>query len=717
MAKFEVKAPDGSIYEVNAPEGATEQQAIEYVQKNFAATKQEPPAAVKAGGMLNEIPRQLGLTARYGLEGLANTAQIATEPIRYLQDKLTPEREGAAKSLPLGMIATNFADKIGLPKPENANERVVGDAARLVAGSGGVVGGAQLASKLPGIAGKVFAGMAANPTSQLTAAAGGGLAGGASREAGGDATGQVISSVLGTVVGGLAPGAIQGITARFNALRASPMQLEGKVALALREGGVDWNEMPQALRTQMLAEVKKATSKGGELNPDALRRLADFKLTNTTPTRGMLTLDPVQITREQNLAKIGANTADEGLQGLAQVQNQNNGQLVRNLNDLGASRGNAFTAGQSSIDRITGLDSRMGARVTDLYNQARNMPGGDIPLNRKDLVDNIYSRLAKENKIAFLPKEVSDFIDTISAGTVKKGGQDFEVPFDAKALDNLMTVISTAQRGTKDGNVKAALSAVRAAIDETPITPVKTQYGGNQVVTQAGAQFLRTEDGKAGQFMDALNKAREAARQRFNWQESSKPVEAALGGVEPDKFVQKFVIGGSYKDAKVLAETGDKGAIRDAILSHIKSKATNGAADEVAKFSQSGFNKALRDIGESKMRLYFSPEEIQQIQANARAASYMQFQPVGSAVNNSNSGALMMGGAYDWINQVASKVPMGKQLIVDPLRSIDISLSQRQAQNLTPALLMQQQKQRAASLLGPTAAFGGLLAAPTPVGP
>ena len=71
----------------------------------------EQPAVVKVGAAINEIPRQIGLTARYGLEGLANTAQIFTEPIRHLQDKIT-----GVPSLPLGQIATSAADW-RMPRP------------------------------------------------------------------------------------------------------------------------------------------------------------------------------------------------------------------------------------------------------------------------------------------------------------------------------------------------------------------------------------------------------------------------------------------------------------------------------------------------------------------------------------------------------------------------------------------------------------------------
>lgn len=132
MPVFEVKGPDGSVYEVNAPEGATEAQAIEYVKSNMGGMRAEKPAAVKVGEFLGEIPRQLGLTARYALEGPAQAAQFITEPVRQLVTDPVSRAMGAGKrGKPLGQMATDFADLIGLPSPQGANERVVGDATRM----------------------------------------------------------------------------------------------------------------------------------------------------------------------------------------------------------------------------------------------------------------------------------------------------------------------------------------------------------------------------------------------------------------------------------------------------------------------------------------------------------------------------------------------------------------------------------------------------------
>jgi hypothetical protein len=695
------------------------------------------PAVVKAGAKGNDlvasIPRQFGLTARYGMEGLANTAQLVTEPIRYLQDLVTPERDQnlsnlvagtrrPPKSMPLGVLASQFADKLGLPKPEGSTERVVGDAARLMAGAGGMGGAARTAQALPGALGQAGAFMSANMPSQLASAAGAGLAGGASREAGGSPLQQGVLSLLGGVAGGMAPGAANlGTDLAKRAVKGgmNPADLDREISVILNRADVDYSQLPAGARKSLRSDLEGALKTGKEIDAAAVARLADFRLTKTTPTRGMIGLDPVQVTREQNLAKIAANTADDQLHGLPRIQNENNATLIQNLNDAGAKGGDPFTAGRAVIDSIAARDGALKSKVTGLYDAARAMPGGDTPLNRSTVVNSVYDALAKQNKMAYLPEDISNTLNSISAGQVSRGGKTFDVPFDAKALDNLLTDIATAQRGTKDGNIKAALSIARKAIDSTGLQPVKREFGGNQVVTQAGAKYLMDKDAEAGQFMEALNKARGAAKGRFAWQESAKPIEAALDGAQPDKFVQKFVIGGSLEDARAVAKNAPVSDVKNAILAHLKEKALSGAEDEVGKFSSSAYNKAMNQIGYRKLGLFFSPEEISGLKAAGRAASYMQHQPVGSAVNNSNSGALMVGKAVDALMGAAKAAPVVGPLAVQPiaggLKSLDIAIRNKQAQNIAPALLKSAEDSAPAgsSLLLPAIAAGGSLAAPT----
>lgn len=717
---------------VNADRAGDADAARQLADAIVAARKVQgaQPTAVRAGSVLNDVGRQVGLTARYGLEGLGGTAQILTEPLRFVTDRVTGS---TGNTVPLGVLASRAADAVGLPKPQGSTERVVGEATKLMAGTGGMAKAAQSTAKaltpalneLPSVAANVAKSFGDNVLQQTGAAAGAGLAGGASKEAGGSWWQQLLSSVIGGVGGGVGVTVAQRTPELFSGvlnavkrevgLGLKPADIDVRISTILGRAGVDYSQVPERVRQGLRAELQGALASNKEVSPDAVRRLLDFKTVGATPTRGMVSQDPVQITREMNLAKVAANSADGELSGLPRLQNQNNKTLIDNLNTLGASRGDLHRAGQSTVQGILSRDAAGQRAVSSLYDKARAMPGGEVQLERAPFINGIYNALTKENKLAFLPDDVSSMLDTISRGQVTRNGQTFPVPFDAKALDNLLTTIATAQRGTTDGNVKAALGIVRNAINSTPIQPIKPVMGGNQLVTGSQAATLRAVDDQAPAFMDALNAAREAARQRFAWQESAKPIQAAIDGVEPDKFVQRFVINGSLKDAQAVAKNAPVSEVRDAILAHLKSKALNEASDEVGKFSQSAYNKALNAIGDRKLAVFFSPEEVGQLRAIGRVASYMQTQPVGSAVNNSNSGALLLGRGLDALNSLANKFPLGKVAITEPVQSIGVGIMQNQAQNVRGGLLAPQPSRPwlpAQMIVGPGIAAGGLLAAP-----
>jgi len=91
----------------------------------------------------------------------------------------------------------------------------------------------------------------------------------------------------------------------------------------------------------------------------------------------------------------------------------------------------------------------------------------------------------------------------------------------------------------------------------------------------------------------------------------------------------------------------------------------------------------------------------------------MTNQPVGSAVNNSNSGALVLGRGLDMLAGASKFGPLGRSLISDPLNEWKLSIGARQAQNITPGLLAQQPRQPLLdSFLLPGMAVGGGLLAP-----
>jgi len=373
IALFEM--PDGRIARFEVPEGTTPEQA----QQMMASYAQNVPTSVKAGQELAGIPRQLGLTGRYALEGLGNAAEVVSEPLRYLTDRLTGS---TGKTLPAGALASRLADTLGLPKPQGADERVIGEAARLVAGSGGMAGAAGMASKLPGLAGQAAGFLAANPGQQIASAAGAGLAGGAVKEVDANPIAQGVAALAGSVAGGLVPRAAGAVgDAARRMIPMKPQDVDMQITALLNRAGVDFSALPEAVRQSLRAELADTLKVGREVNPQALARLADFRAAGVTPTRGTVSLDPVQLTREKNLSKMAANMAEGELSGLPRIENQNNARLIEGMNNLGAAAGRQpVDAGRALTDAIQTRQAGMRANEKSLWDAAKNSPGYRMPI-------------------------------------------------------------------------------------------------------------------------------------------------------------------------------------------------------------------------------------------------------------------------------------------------------------------------------------------------
>lgn len=719
------RGPDGVLRvemgNQNAPVSPAQTQAAAApaAPASKAADAETPPERT----FMEDLARQFGLTARYGMEGVGNALQLFTEPLRTGVVNPIARAVGLHEAAPTRKAASDLAGAVGLPKPETKQERIVGDAARLMAGVAPGFGAAKLLEAAPGIAGEVGGLLTTGPGAQVASAIGAGLLGGITRENGSGPLGQAGGALLGGLAGvGLASAANAGINAGRSLLsRMSPADIDVRLSNALSDAGVDASALPDGVLRALRAEMASMLRTGRELRPDAVRRLADFRTVGATPTRGAITLDPVQITREQNLAKIAANASDDSLSGLPQIQNQNNATLIRYLNNAGAGNApDAVATGESVIGALgRNLEAQQG-NINNLYSAARDSTGRSFPLDGRSFADRAIRELDDRLLGGALPADVRNRINAISSG---------QHPFTVDYAEQFKTAIGNLQRSANDGSTRAALGVVRRALDETPVLGLgeQTAAQGARAVNSGSLPAIPGNPDLGEQAVAAFNQARAAHRAMMQRVEASPALRAVYEGTAtPDQFMNRFVIGkgATIQDVVNLRQNlGNDQAAVNAVRGHIvdwlKGKALNSASDEVGKFSSSAYNKALQSIGERKLAQFFTPEEIAGLRSVGRVGSYMQAQPVGSAVNNSNSGALLAGRGYDLLRSIAGKIPFGEAAILNPLRNIEISIRQGQAQNIMPGLLAQTQRQTpaGASLLLPAASVGGLLAAPSVPGP
>lgn len=712
MPRYEVTSPDGKRWEVEAPEGATQDQVLAYAQQQFASQQKpaqqmsmQQPAAVQAGESmrsgLREIPRQAGLTGRYALEGIGSAFDLLGGPAAAIINNTEIARLAGLPKIsgqPFGNSARAIANAIGLPEPKGATERVIGDAARMVASAGTGAGFASaLGRGASGVAQNVAQRMAANPGTQAVSAAAAGGAGGSVREAGGGPWEQFGASLLAGVAAPLGMSAARNtVEAGANALksRAMPTQeLDARLSFELGKAGVSWQDLGAAVKMQLREDAKKAVVSGQPLDAAALRRLADYRNIGATPLLGDITQDPNILTQQRNLAKQLANTPNFSGANLPNIDNANARRVISTLEGASKSTDDAFTTGQRVIGSVQARDAAMKAQESALYGAARDSSGRALPLDRGAFLNEAFGNLAQNNKMAFLPEPVAKVLNQLGAGKVKVNGQEFDVPFDVNSIDQLKTMLATASRSTQDGNAKAAIKAVRDALEN--VQPRAPAAGGQQLATQAQAASLRAGD-TAGGALEAFDAARSFARSRRQWQESAKFIEDALGGASPDSFVKKHVIGADVGELSKLRDAFAKSpdvleSVRKQLASHILERGrTDG---DTVKFSSAGMQDALKAIGDRKLSLFFSPDEIQQLRSAVNVGRYMQAQPIGSAVNNSNTAGAVLGRLGATLDRI-SPIPGVGPLVAQPLQGGLLQLQMRGMNNVGRGLLAQPLEQQ-----------------------
>lgn len=681
MPTFKFTAPDGKQYTVNGPDGATEQQAFQMLQSQIKAA---PTAAKPFGEQLNDTikdtPRQVGLFARHGLEGVGDTLDFVASPIRAGLNAILPNKkltlsdlvsERAPQPAITGRSGKALADLMHLPEPATANERVVGDATRMLAGGAiPIAGAARVAQNASGVTKTVAQNMAANPLQQLSSAGAAGAAGGYTRETGGNEGSQLLASLAAGVATPLAMNKAQqvggGIRQLMNRAPVDPAQIEIKINSALHPSGMTLGQLAPDVQAGIRNDVAQALRTSDDLSPDALRRLVDYRMTGTMPTVGKLTRDPAQFTQEENLMRVGANSKDKAAQTLGMVKNKNNSRLIELMNETGAGTPDDALAGaQKVIGALQQRVDRVGVRIKDAYQAARDTSGRAAALDPHAFTNRANDLLDEALLGGKLPSDVRNLLNKAAAG---------EMPLTVDTAEQFKTRIGDLQRATTDLAEKKALGLVRGALDDTPLMP------GQEIGQES---------------INAFNRARRLNRTWRKAVENTPALQAVEDGIEPDKFVQQFITGAGPKanvaDVAALRQSIKTSpealaTVKEQIAAHLKKSALNGAADEVGGVSQSAYNKALNAIGERKLRMFFTPQEVDQLKAIGRVASYEQVQPKGSAVNNANT-AGAFAGILDRIagSTLLSKMPLGR-VLSQPAENISIGMKAKGALDAAKAL-------------------------------
>jgi hypothetical protein len=673
---------------VEFPDDMSDEQIVAAIKKNLMGYKSADTAAPKNG-----IPRQLGLTARHLVEGGSDIVGTFSNPLAYLSNKALGTDLPTARSAVSGLL-----DYLNVPSPENATERVVGDASRLLVGTGTMLGAAKAGAKATQGATKyVLDAMQQAPALQASSAIGSGVAGGTTRESGGGNTAQFIASLA----GGLGTPAmlytgqkaVSGINNLANSFKPKPLtnNVDDVIKSAIKSTGLTMDDLAVNIKNQLREDIKGAMKVDGSLSPSALNRLVQYRLIGATPRGANLTFDPVEVTRLHNLTKMGANSKDPAMQELSRIQNSNASMLIDNLDNMGANTADdAYAAGQKVIGALEGRQLAAKKAIGSSYDKARATTGRYAEMDRATFANRANDLLDDAMLGGRISPDVRNRMNAISKG---------DQPFNVNYVEQFKTRIGELQRSSSDAAERKALGLVRQALDETPI------------LSSEGVDSVA-----------AFNSARRVNRAWRGIVEKTPALQAIEDGVQPDNFVKQFIIGSGNKssvmDVAALKSSVKKSpeamqAIRDQITAHLKKSAIGTGQDDAANFSQSAYRKAVQSIGDRKLNLFFDKSEVAKIKAIGDVAFAEQFRPTGSAVNESNSGALVLAGMLDHLGSIPllRKIPLGAEVIGDPLRNAAGSMAARNALNLNGALVpVRQQLPIKPALFAPMAT--GLLSLP-----
>lgn len=233
-------------------------------------------------GSMDDLMRQLGLTARAGITGAASIPTMMADALAGLVNVGT----GKQTMMPSSTGLQNLLDYIGLPKPQSAQERVVQD---ITSGLAGVAGPAAAAGRMVPAAKEFFT---TNLPAQVGSAAGAAGLSGYAREEDVGPMGQLLASLAGGVGGA---GGMVGSTKQMREANIpAVMRTAQEFVRPLTEGG----------REVITGKVLRSLAKEPET---AIENIAAFK-----PT-----VPGYQPTTAQASRDIGLIAAETPIKGLA----------------------------------------------------------------------------------------------------------------------------------------------------------------------------------------------------------------------------------------------------------------------------------------------------------------------------------------------------------------------------------------------------------------
>lgn len=418
------------------------------------------------------------------------------------------------------------------------------------------------------------------------------------------------------------------------------------------------NDLSETALKSIRNEIKTVLKQGKTVDKKAVERMAifdDLKASglDLKPTQKQATGEPNLWRKETELSKL------EGGQALNNRYISQNDALLNHFDNLldktGGMSVSKHQTGENIISALSQGNSLKQQSIKELYNVAKNHLGNDLALDvntivqnsKQAMIDNFINPDKAQN--ALLAK-LKPFLDPANPK-----------PFTLKDKELFVKQINSAMGKTSDGETRAALGIVRSVLEEEVDNSLST-FGNS----------LR------GDARNAWNTARTAAMQRFQSIDQTPALKAAIDDIAPDNFFDNFVLSKttSARDVKSLLNELENNpeSIKDLKLEIMRFISQNAVANQSKSISPAGIDRALKAIGDEKLKLFFNNEELKHLKNLKAVSMYLYSQPMGSNVNNSNSGSAFANimkymGLLDKVPFIGPKINSIQTNVVDGVKA------------------------------------------------
>lgn len=577
MPEYNITSPTGEKFRINAPDGATKQQVMQYAQMQFTQQPaqlpmQEQPTedvtlGQRAGNAWEGIKR--GATLGFGDEiqaGIAGAVGALSPDLTFKQGydqalaDFRGEYEQAREQTPWTTGAGELAGAIGTGI--TATPRVVSGALTNVA-SKGFLPRAVTAAGVGGASGGVYGfGTSENGANERA------------KEA-------AIMAGLGTLTGG-----------GGSAIGSGLGRLGKKVA-----GLID-KKRGASLPATTTPSVPAITG----ADKQALSKLSQSPDEVFAKSMGQKTqLPKAQRLEADALAGLFGDDAERAVrQGLI-AQSRQRKDFLQNLGDIDKA-GNANDVLDNVFDSIKNQSTRLKGDVNDAYALARE--GGGTKIDISDINDGLVANIGKLRQegaydLSLMPQALARVDDLKKIVSAPAGGKITNAKLNA--LENFRTRVTRGITSSQDGSEKSFL---RGVLDEYDDFMYRT---ANEAVDSA-------DDNAIMAFRDAVRKRREYGK----LYESDKFVEDLVKGkMGVDDAVKNLIGTGSIVGKKrmestydaILKAAGDEAEavqadLQTAFAKKLLQQSTEGleAGGEQAYLSAAKMQTALRGLFENNMK-------------------------------------------------------------------------------------------------------------------